>query len=150
MSIDVTAEIKIGRARGEVAIYATDASNDPLWIGGVVESGVLSDGPLRQGTRVARAAKFLGRRIQYVNEVTEYDPGVRLVMKSVAGPFPMTVSYEFEEAEGGTLARIHVCGEAEGFFKLAAPVLAGFVRRSITRDLKTLKRLLEMPEPSSG
>ncbi len=123
MSIEVTAAIKIGRARGEVAIYATDASNDPPWIGGVVESGVLSEGPVRQGTRVARVAKFLGRRIEYVNEVIEYDPGVRLVMKSVAGPIPMIVSYEFEEAEGGTLARIHVRGEAEGFFKLAAPVL---------------------------
>ncbi len=145
MSIEVTAAIKIGRARGEVAVYATDASNDPLWIGGVVESGVLSDGPVRQGTRVARVAKFLGRRIEYVNEVIEYDPGVRLVMKSVSGPFPMTISYEFEEAEGGTLTRIHVRGEAEGFFKLAAPVLARFVGRSINRDLETLKRLLEMP-----
>ncbi len=145
MSIDVTAEIKIGRERGAVARYATDASKDPLWIGGVVESGVLNDGPVRQGTRVARVAKFLGRRIEYVNEVIEYVPGVRLVMKSVAGPFPMTVSYEFEEAEGGTLARIHVRGEAEGFFKLAAPVLARFVRRSIMRDMETLKRLLEMP-----
>ena len=146
MSIEVTAAIKIGRARGEVAVYATDASNDPLWIGGVVESGVLSDGPVRQGTRVARVAKFLGRRIEYVNEVIEYDPGVRLVMKSVSGPFPMTISYEFEEAEGGTLTRIHVRGEAEGFFKLAAPVLARFVRRSIMRDLGTLKGLLEMPK----
>ncbi len=146
MSIDVTAAIKIGRARGEVAIYATDASNDPLWIGGVVESGVLSDAPVRQGTRIARVAKFLGRRIEYVNEVIEYDPGVRLVMKSVSGPFPMTVSYEFEETDGGTLTQIHVRGEAEGFFKLAAPVLARFVRRSIMRDLETLKGLLEMPE----
>ena len=144
--MDVTAEIKIGRERGEVATYATDISNDPLWIGGVVEATVLTDGPVRQGTRAARVAKFLGRRIEYVNEVIEYDPGVRLVMKSVTGPFPMTVSYEFEEAEGGTLARIHVRGEAEGFFKLAAPVLGRFVRKSIMRDLETLKALLEMPE----
>ncbi len=129
-----------------MAIYATDASNDPLWIGGVMESGVLSEGPVRQGTRVARVAKFLGRRIEYINEVIEYDPGVRLVMKSVTGPFPMTVSYKFEEAEGGTLARIHVRGEGEGFFKLAAPVLARLVRRSIMRDLETLKGMLEMPE----
>ena len=150
MSIDVTAEIKIGRARGDVAVYATDASNDPLWIGGVVESGVLSDGPVRQGTRVARVAKFLGKRIEYVNEVIEYDPGVRLVMKSDSGPFPMTASYEFEEGEGGTLTQIHVRGEAEGFFKLAAPVLARSVKRSITRNLETLKGLLEMSEARSG
>ena len=121
MNTDVTAEIEIGLPRVEVAIYATDASNDPLWIGGVVESGVLSDGPVRQGTCVARVAKFLGKRIEYINEVIEYDPGVRLVMKSVSGPFPMTVSYEFKEAEGGTLTQIHVRGDAEGFFKLAAP-----------------------------
>ena len=133
----------IGRDRADVAAFAMDVAHEPEWIGGVIEATRLGEGPLGEGTRVARVAKFLGRRFEYVNEIIEYEEGVRLSMKSVAGPFPMDICYEFEDAEGGTLARIRVQGEASGFFRLASPVLAPMVRRSVQRDLGTLKGLLE-------
>ena len=120
-----------------------DVAHEPEWIGGVVEATRLGDGRLGEGTRVARVAKFLGRRFEYVNEIIEYEEGARLRMKSVAGPFPMEISYEFEDAEDGTLARIRVQGEASGFFRLASPLLGPMVRRSVQRDLGTLKGLLE-------
>ena len=104
---------------------------------------MLTDPPLSQGTQVERVATFLGKRIEYVNEVVQYDSQGFLVMRSVKGPFPMTISYEFEETDAGTLARIQVQGEASGFYKLATPVLSRAVKRSITNDLKTLKHLLE-------
>ena len=44
-----------------------------------------------------------------------------------------------------TLARIRIQGDATGFFRLAAPLLAAQVRRSITRDVNNLKRVLEAP-----
>ena len=143
MAIDVAAETLIERGRADVTAFAMDVAHEPEWIGGVVEATQLGDGPLGEGTRVARAAKFLGRRIEYVNEIIEYEEGARLRMKSVAGPFPMEISYEFEDAEDGTLARIRVQGEASGFFRLASPLLAPMVRRSVRRDLGTLKGLLE-------
>ena len=99
-----------------------DVANEPDWIGGVVQSQMLSDAPLGEGTRVARVAKFLGRRIEYVNEVIEYEEGARLKMKSVAGPFPIRISYEFRDAHDDTLARIRVQGEARSFFRLASPL----------------------------
>ena len=40
-------------------------------------------------------ATFLDRRIEYVLEVVEYDPKTLLAMRSVKGPFPMEVTYEF-------------------------------------------------------
>ena len=57
-----------------------------------------------------------------------------MVMHSVKGPFPMDVSYEFEEApseivETGTLVKIRVRGEATWFFKLASPLLAQMVKK---------------------
>ena len=73
MSIDVTAEPVIDRAREDLARYAMEPDNDPTWIGGIVEAKRLSEGPIGEGTRVARVAKFLGKRIEYVNEVVEYD-----------------------------------------------------------------------------
>ena len=144
MAVNVQAEVLINRSRDDVASYAMDHNNDPVWISGIVEARALTDPPLSQGTRVERVARFLGKRIEYVLEVVQYDPESLLVMKSVKGPFPMEVSYRFEEASDGTLARIHVQGEAGGFYnKIAGPVMSLAVKRSITKDLKSLKRLLE-------
>ncbi len=147
--MDVTAEVLIQRSRKEVARYAINPENDPVWIGGIVAATLLGAPPLRSGSRVQRVAKFLGRRIEYVLEVTELEPEGRLRMKSLKGPFPMDGTYQFQERDGGTLARIRVQGDAGGFFKLAAPLMARMVKRNIGKDLEALKALLEA-QPHRG
>ena len=143
MPIDVKAEVLIQRTREDVTSYAMNPDNDPVWISGIVEAKMLTGPPLGQGTQVARVAKFLGKRIEYVLAVVGYDPTSLMQMKSIKGPFPMEVSYEFEEAGDATLARIHIQGEASGFFKIASPIMARSVKKSITKDLRMLKQLLE-------
>ena len=148
MAINVRAELLINKPKDQVAAYATNPHNDPLWVSGIVESKMLTDPPLALGSRVERVASFMGKRIQYILEVVEWEPGSRMGMHSIKGPFPMDVTYEFEEApsemvELGTLARIRVKGEASGFFKLASPLLAQAVKRSIGKDLKNLKEIME-------
>ena len=141
--MDVTAEALIRRPRDLVARFAMEPENDTKWIGGIREVKVLTDRPFGTGTQVERVASFRRRRIEYVLAVEEYDPQARLVMRSIKGPFPMLVTYEFDNVNEGTLARIRVQGDAGGFYKLAAPLISRSVRRSITNDLKTLKTLLE-------
>ena len=144
MAVNVQAEVVINRSRSDVASYAMDPGNDPIWISGISEAKALTEPPMSQGTRVERVARFLGKRIEYVLEVVEYDPESLIVMKSVKGPFPMKVSYRFQETPDGTLARIHVQGEASGFYsKITGPVMSRAVKRNITKDLERLKRLLE-------
>jgi polyketide cyclase/dehydrase/lipid transport protein len=137
-----------------------DPANDTRWILALDSARVLpggaggraggddagGDGPggVGVGTRVERLANFLGRRVEYVNEIEEYDPPRRLAMRSVKAPFPMTVVYEFEEAgEDATLARIRAGGETGGFYSVAGPLLNTMVRRGIKRDLEALKDLME-------
>jgi hypothetical protein len=155
MSVDVTVEQRIERPRDEVARFAMDPANDTRWILALDSARVLPDpertgaegdgsGGVGVGTRVERLASFLGRRIEYVNEIEAYDPPRRLAMRSVKAPFPMTVVYEFEEAgEGATLARIRAGGDAGGFYSVAGPLLNQMVRRGIRRDLEALKELME-------
>jgi Polyketide cyclase / dehydrase and lipid transport len=146
--VDVVVEQRIGRSRQEVAGFAMDPRNDARWILALDDVRVLTDGPVDVGTRVQRIAKFLGRTIEYVNEIDEYDPPNRLSMHSVKAPFPMTVVYEFDESGANeTLARIRAGGDAKGFYNLAAPLLERMVKRGIERDLKELKRLLEADAP---
>jgi hypothetical protein len=143
MGVDVTVEQRIARERASVAAFAMDPANDRRWIGALSEVNVLTDPPIGPGTRVERVASFLGKRIEYVNEITEYAPGEHLAMRSVKAPFAMTVAYEFEDAPGGTLARIRAGGDATGFYAIAGPLLNAMVRRGIRRDLAKLRAILE-------
>lgn len=143
MRIDVSVHEDIARAPTEVAAYATDPTNDTAWIGGIVEARPLSPLPVGPGTRVERVARFMGRRIEYVLEVTELEPDRRLVMRSVKSPFPMKVTYSFDERLGGTRAGVRVEGEVAGAYRLAGPLLSPTVRRNLRGDLRRLKGILE-------
>jgi uncharacterized membrane protein len=143
VSIDVTAEVAIRRPRAQVADYMIDPAHDPVWIGGVREVRMETPPPVRAGTRVARVASFLGKRVEYVNEVTELDPERVLDMRSVKAPFPMRVTYSFEDGDGATIVRNRVRGNPGGFFALFGPLLAPLVRRSVQKDLERLRDVLE-------
>jgi uncharacterized protein YndB with AHSA1/START domain len=141
----VEVETTIQRPRDEVAAYAMTPDNDRTWIGALTEVRVLTDGPIGEGTRVERVARFLGKRIEYVNEIVEYAPPERLRMQSVKAPFPMTVEYAFVEDGGGTVVRILTGGDASGFYRLAGPLLERAVRKGVASDLARLKAVLETP-----
>jgi uncharacterized membrane protein len=143
MSVDVTVEQQIARPREQVAAFAMDPRNDRRWIGALTEVRTLTDGPVGPGTQVQRVARFLGRRIEYVNEITELEPGRRLAMRSVKAPFPLQVTYEFEDAPGGSLARIRTGGETARFYAFAGPLLSAMVKRGVARDLRKLARALD-------
>jgi uncharacterized membrane protein len=142
MSIDVTAEVHVRRPRDQVAAYMSDPANDPEWIGGLREARVLGEGPLGEGSRVARVSSFMGRKVEYVNEITRLESGRLLDMRSVKAPFPMHITYSFEDSVDGTLVRNHVRGGG-GFFSLGSPLFAPMVRRNVQRDLERLRDVLE-------
>ena len=140
MSVDVTAEVRIARDPQAVWDYMTDPGHEPQWIGGLKTSRLIGDPPLREGSRVERVAGFLGRRIEYVNEVTQLEPPRLLDMRSVKAPFPMHITYTLE-GERETTVRNHVRG---GGPRLFAPL----VRRNIQRDLERLRELTEQQLPA--
>lgn len=144
MNLDVTAETTIARPREAVAAYVLDYRNDPIWIGGISESELHGEPPIRVGSRVRRVASFLGKRIEYVNEVERLDPGL-VEMRSVKSPFPMRVTYTFADAAGGdgTVAGIRVRGDPGALYRVVGPLMRRQVYQSISRDLATLKSIME-------
>jgi hypothetical protein len=143
MATDVQVETVVARPRLEVAAYASDPAHDPEWIGALRTARVLTPGPVAIGSQVERVGRFLGRRLRYVNEVTAFERGERLAMRSVQAPFPMRVTYTWEDAPAGTRMRIHAQGDAGRFAWLAGPLLDRIVRRSIAADLARLRTTLE-------
>ena len=150
MSTDVTVSTTVAAPRAEVAAYATDWRNDKEWIGALTDVRLETEPPFGVGARVARVASFLGKRMEYVNEVVELEPERRLVMRSVRAPFAMTVTYEFADADGGTRMLVHAEGDAGGFYRLAGPLLSRMVRRSIAADLGRLKAAVEHRRSTGG
>jgi hypothetical protein len=56
----------------------------------------------------------------------------------------METTYTWEDAgEGATRMTLRNRGEPAGFKKLAAPVMAGAMRRAMTKDLERLGAILE-------
>lgn len=147
MPLDVSAELDIAAERDAVAAYAMDPERDAEWVTGISVAELLDPPPLRVGSTVRRIASFLGRRIEYVLEVAELRPGSRIEMRSVRSPFPMNVTYAFADAPAGTRARIRVRGEPGGAYRLVGPLVPPMVRRSISKDLRNLKRIMEGSPP---
>jgi uncharacterized membrane protein len=142
-AIDVTATTTIEALRDEVASYVVDNRNDPVWIGGISESQLLGDPPIGIGSRVRRVASFMGKRIEYVNEVTRLDPGSVLEMRSVKSPFPMEITYAFQDAAGGTQTSVRVQGDPSALYRLAGPLLSRQVKKNVQADLERLKDIVE-------
>jgi uncharacterized protein YndB with AHSA1/START domain len=144
MAVDVLTEVVIDRPRGEVADYAADPSNAPQWYANIESVNWRTPPPVAVGSRMDFVAHFLGRRLAYTYEIIELEPGERLVMRTVQGPFPMETTYAWTAVDDSrTRMTLRNRGEPAGFSKVAAPVMAAAMRRANTKDLAAIKRILE-------
>lgn len=143
MAVDVLTETTIARPREEVAAYAADPDHAPDWYVNIKSVEWQSPRPLKVGSKVAFVAHFLGRRLAYTYEITEWVPGERLVMRTAQGPFPMETTYTWESVGEQTRMTLRNWGNPSGFSSLAAPFMARSMRSANQKDLARLKAILE-------
>ena len=144
MAVDVVTEIIIERPSGQVAAYAADPSNAPLWYANIESVSWQTPPPIAVGSRIDFVARFLGRRLAYTYEIVDLVPGQRLVMRTAQGPFPMETTYTWQPlGEARTRMTLRNRGEPTGFSTVAAPVMAAAMRRANRKDLANVKRILE-------
>lgn len=148
----IAESIDINRPCEEVFAYLEDRANDPAWMAAVRESHWLDtggagtpgvDGVGRRGRMLMR---IQGRTVEFVDEVSEYEPGRVIAHRTVQGPFPLHSACRCDPTETG--CRATVVGEAEQFVRgplrwLLEPFIARGVRRGFRTDLARLKQILE-------
>jgi hypothetical protein len=148
----VEESIVINRSPEEVFAFLAVRKNDPVWMAAVVESEWLEpaagdrDALMGIGRRGRMVMKSMGRRFEYVDEVTDYEPGWRIAHRTVEGPMQLNTACLTEPAGDG--CRATVVAETDSFVggplgKLANPIVARLVRRGFRADLAELKDLLE-------
>jgi uncharacterized membrane protein len=155
MAVDVVTEIIIERPSRQVAAYAADPSNAPLWYANIESVSWQTPPPIAVGSRIDFVARFLGRRLAYTYEIVDLVPGQRLVMRTAQGPFPMETTYIWQDAgDRATRMTLRNRGEPSGFAKVAAPVMVRAMRRAMNGDLRRLSKILQqrasLPSPLSG
>ena len=143
MGIDVSVDIEISSDPQAVFVFLADPENDADWIGGVQKSEQLSVGPVSLGTQVRRTAGFMGRSMEYITEITAFEPENLIEMETVSGPFAMIITYEVEHRDQTARVILRNRGGPSGVMNLLSPLMMWMVRKNTMQDLARLKSILE-------
>src|ERR671914_2465989 len=118
--------------------------NDPTWVPASLRHEMLSPAPMRVGSITEEDVWFLGRRMRYAWEITQYEPPTAFALRSISGPIPATIRVLLESL-GGARARVILVGEVRlrGVYKPMELVMRWVAQRQFGTQLRKLKNLLE-------
>lgn len=120
-----------------------DFSTTAQWDPGVVSAERLSEGPVELGARFSVTASFMGSKSRLVYEITEFEPGRRVVLR---GENARVVSVDVITVEPeGTGSKVTYDADLtlKGPLKLADPLLAIAFGRIADKALEGLASWLE-------
>jgi uncharacterized protein YndB with AHSA1/START domain len=134
--------IVVERPIEEVFAYLTDLDRVPDWQTNVLFLQLQSSS-LRTGAKLVELRKFLGRKVESVVEVTEYEPPHRYTITVQSGPIPFSISNVLSTTGEGTRIDAAVEGEPGRFFGLIEWRVVKAAERELWNSLATLKDILE-------
>lgn len=144
--------IVIKRPVAEVFAFVSDLANGPQWQTGLLESRNQTKGSLGVGSKFASVRKFLGRKIEGLVEISEYELNSKFVIKSDTGTVPFKEVYLFEPLANGTKLSTVIELHTSGLMGLAEPMIVGSLKRDMEANFGDLKDILEtrIPEITSS
>lgn len=141
--IDVKHSVVIRRPVEEVFAFLTNLDNEKRWQPDIRELRWTTDGPIRPGSTFREVRLVMGRPVELICEVTEFEPNRRFCIRTVDGGLPFTSCRLFEAIAEGTKTTQATDVQVRGVFKLLAPFIARQARRQLAVEMDTLKSILE-------
>lgn len=137
------AAVTIDRPADRVFSFMADLENAPKWQSGVTESNVISSGPIGVGTQFNETIKVMGRSLNALCVVIEFDPGKKISFRSDSPAIQFEGHYAFEPVAGGTKLSFDGWTRLGGLLRLLEPLFGGEVRKELDAELKRVKMLME-------
>ena len=124
--------------------YVSTPQNDPTWVPASLRHEMLSPEPMRVGSITEEDVGFLGRRMRYAWEITQYEPPTAFALRSVSGPIPATIRVLLEALDSAR-TKVTLVAEVQlrGAYKPMEPMMRWVAQRQFGTQLRTLKNLLE-------
>ncbi|MBN1482911.1 hypothetical protein EH223_13335 [candidate division KSB1 bacterium] len=141
--IKVTVSIDIHRPAADIFSYISNFANNSKWQSGVTDAYFTTDPPVRRGSGYNQVARFFGRKIESSFEVIGYEPGRLIKAAGKTKPLSLAITRMIEQVVEGSKVTTIVEGDMIGLLKFAEPLLQKRLQRSIEKEHKKLKKLLE-------
>ena len=136
---------RIERPAEEVFTFFADASNNPKWQAGMQSCEWTTDKPIAIGSTYVQVAKFMGRQVRSVFEVTALEAGRSISIETIESTFPIQVrrSVAPAGAEACDVSAV-ITGGPSGFVaSVLDPITSRAAQRSVEKDYDRLVALLE-------
>ena len=133
----------IGRPVDEVFAVIRDVDRTPLWMPGLNEARITSDGPLETGSTLLYRGTFLGRGYTMAAICAGLTENKHFATGTTAGPFYLETDSTFEPVAEGTQVTLTCRGESRGFFKLAEPLVVRLSKKLWEAAAENLRVLME-------
>ena len=126
----------------EVWGFLTDFPSYPLWVTDVVEV-VVESHPLERGTHINIVRLYGNRRVNGVEEITEWEPLKRLRLQTPSGSFIADAIYTLKSEQGGTQVNYTVQIVGHGFGKILEWFIRGNFQKLVDSEFGRMKTMLE-------
>jgi len=133
----------IDRPVQEIYTFLSNPLNLPRWQTMILDVQQISKGPMGPGATFSTRGEMLGRRIEGIGEIVEFEPPLKFGYQASAGPITVRVGFALKPVGSGAKVTLSARGEPGGMFKLAEGMLARQVKSQMEENLVRLKRLLE-------
>ncbi len=134
--------IHLNRTPAQVFPFLAEPQKLLLWQLDLISSEMLTEGPLRIGSRFHEVRRMGPRETEIRAEITDFDADQCLATRTETKP-AATVRYELHPEEGGTRLRYAFTLQTAGLMRLMEPMIGSSVRKGTEADLARLRQLVE-------